>query len=106
MAPALPELHGKDYYVFQQHRAPAHMENIVQVLCQENLIDFLDKTLWPPSSPDLSPLEFYVWSYMLAKQSEHQVSTMDHFKKLISKIWDKMPMDQVRAAYEFFEKRL
>ena len=31
---------------------------------------------------------------------------MDHFKKLISKIWDEMPMDQVRAACYFFEKRL
>ena len=43
---------------------------------------------------------------MLAKQSEHQVNTMDQFKKLISKIWDEIPMDQVRAACNFFERRL
>ena len=43
---------------------------------------------------------------MLAKQSERQVSTMDQFKKFISKIWDDMPMDQARAAFDSFEKRL
>ena len=43
---------------------------------------------------------------MLAKYSEHQMSTMDQFKKLISKIWDEMSMDQVRATCEFLEKRL
>ena len=43
---------------------------------------------------------------MLAKQSEHQVSTMDQLKKLISKIWDEMPMDQVHVACDSFEKCL
>ena len=106
VAPALWDLYGKDHYVFQQDGAPAHTANIVQVWYRENLTDFLDKTLWPPRSPDLNPLDFYVWSYMLAKQSEHQVSTMDQFKKLISKIWNEMPMDQVRAVCDSFEKRL
>ena len=69
------------------------MANIVQVWCRENFTDFIDKTLWLPSYPDLNPLDFYAWSYMLAKQSEHQVSNMDQFKKLISKIWDEMSMD-------------
>ena len=78
------EICGKDHYVFQQDGAPVHTANIVEVWCRENLTDFLDKTLWPSSSPYLNPLDFYAWLYMLVKQSEHQVSTMDHFKKLIS----------------------
>ena len=43
---------------------------------------------------------------MLTKQSKHQVGTVDQFKKLISKIWDEMPMDQLRTACDTFEKRL
>ena len=82
------------------------MANIVQAWCRENLTDFLDKTLWPPSYPDLNPLDFYIWSHMLAKQSEQQVSTMDQFKKLIPKIWDEIPIDQVRVACDSSEKRL
>ena len=60
VAPALRDLYEKDHYVFQQDGAPAHTANIVQVWCRENLTDFLDKTLWLPSSPDLNPLNFYV----------------------------------------------
>ena len=43
---------------------------------------------------------------MLVKQSERQVTTMDQFKKFISKIWDDVPMDQVRAARYSFKKYL
>ena len=67
--PALRDLYGKDHYVFQQDGTPAHTANIVQAWGRENLTDFLDKTLWPPCSQDLNPLDFYVWSYMLAKQT-------------------------------------
>ena len=60
VASALRYLYGKDHYVFQQDGAPAHTANIVQAWFRENLTDFLDKTLRPPSSPDLNPLDFYV----------------------------------------------
>ena len=45
VAATFRDLHGKDHYVFQQDGAPAHMANIVQAWCRENLTDFLDKTL-------------------------------------------------------------
>ena len=31
---------------------------------------------------------------------------IEQFKKVISKIWDEMPIDHVRAASDSFEKRL
>ena len=58
VAPALRDPYGKDHYVFQQDGAPVHTANIVQAWCRENFPDFLDKTLWPPSSPDVNPLGF------------------------------------------------
>lgn len=106
VAPSLRSLYGDEHYVFQQDGAPAHTANVVQAWCRDNLTDFLDKTLWPPSSPDLNPLDFFVWSYMMAKLNEYKVSTLDHFKTVILKIWDEMPMQSVRAACDAFEKRL
>jgi len=29
--------------------------------------DFIDKDAWPPKSPDLNPLDYYVWGWMLDK---------------------------------------
>nr|XP_029709501.1 uncharacterized protein LOC115255511 [Aedes albopictus] len=106
VAPSLQSLYGDDHYVFQQDGAPAHTANVVQAWCRANLTDFLDKTLWPPSSPDLNPLDFFVWSYMMSKLNDYTISTLDQFKMVILKIWDEMPMQAVRAACDAFEKRL
>lgn len=102
VAPSLQSLYGDDHYVFQQDGAPAHTANVVQAWCRANLTDFLDKTLWPPSSPDLNPLDFFVWSYMMSKLNDYTISTLDQFKMVILKIWDEMPMQAVRAACDGF----
>ena len=48
-------------YVFQQDGAPAHNAKVTQDWLKEHLPDFWGKNLWPPSSPDCSPLDYYVW---------------------------------------------
>ena len=48
-------------YVWQQDGAPAHNANRTQDWCRANLPHFWEKEVWPPSSPDVNPLDFYVW---------------------------------------------
>ena len=43
---------------FTQDSAPAHGAKLVQEWCKENFSHFWDKTFWPPSSPDVNPLDF------------------------------------------------
>jgi transposase-like protein len=52
------------HYVFQQDGAPAHNAKITQQWCQANLPEFWSTDVWPPSSPDCNPLDYYVWSEM------------------------------------------
>lgn len=106
VAPNLQRMFGDDYYIFQQDGAPSHTANSVQAWCKENLTDFLPKNEWPPSSPDLNCLDFFVWSYMLSKLNNYKISNLDQLKKYIELIWDEMPMEAVRAACDGFEKRL
>lgn len=106
VAPNLKGMFGNEYYVFQQDGAPSHTANAVQAWCQANLTDFLPKHEWPPSSPDLNVLDYFVWSYMLSKLNNYKIINLDHFKKVIEHIWDEMPMEMVRAACDSFEKRL
>lgn len=105
----LPEAHklfNKEYYVFQQDGAPSHTAKSVQYWCEENLPDFISKDEWPPSSPDLNPLDFSIWGYMLQRLSKEKISTLDHFKLKIAEIWDNIPMEVIRAACSSFPKRL
>ena len=48
--------HNKDF-IFQQDGTPAHTARSTQACLREADIDFLQKNMWPPSSPDLIPRE-------------------------------------------------
>ena len=48
-------------YMFQQDGAPARNAKVMQDWLKEHLPDFWGKDLWPPSSPDCNPLDYYVW---------------------------------------------
>jgi hypothetical protein len=61
------QLYGDEYYCFQQDGAPSHIANIVQRWSEDNLTDFIPKDEWPSSSPDLNPLDFSIWGYMLGQ---------------------------------------
>ena len=47
-------------YTFQQDGAPAHTADLVQQFCKTEFFNFWDKSMWPPSSPDLNPMDFSV----------------------------------------------
>ena len=47
-------------WTFQQDSAPAHKAETTQNWCRKNLPDFISSQEWPPSSPDLNPLDYFV----------------------------------------------
>jgi hypothetical protein len=77
-----------------------------QQWCDENLIDFMPKTEWPPSSPDLNPLDFSIWDYMLAQLKNFKYQTLPDFKEVIIRIWAAIPDDFMCAVCNASEKRL
>ena len=66
---------NKEPFLFQQDGAPAHTSNISQNWLRENIPDFITKEDWPPSSPDLNPMDFSIWSILekMPVQSHIQV---------------------------------
>jgi hypothetical protein len=63
--PAIRELYGNERFHYQQDGAPPHYHRDVRAYLDQNVpshwtggrgpIDF------PPRSPDLTPLDFYLW---------------------------------------------
>ena len=47
-------------YVFQQDGAPSHNSEKCQNYCRTHMAEFWDKSMWPPSSPDLNPLDYSI----------------------------------------------
>ena len=54
-------------YILQQDWAPAHRAGTTLQLCQKLAPGFWGKDVWPPNSPDLNPLDFFVWGIFVAK---------------------------------------
>ena len=51
-------------WVWQQDSAPAHKSKETQAWLQKECYDFVPFSHWPPSSPDLNPLDYFIWSYI------------------------------------------
>ena len=54
---------GSRPWVWQQDLAPAHKSKETQAWLQEECYDFVPFSHWPPSSPDLNLLDYFVLSY-------------------------------------------
>ncbi|KAL1110394.1 hypothetical protein AAG570_007925 [Ranatra chinensis] len=48
-------------YVWQQDSAPCHTSGKSQKWLSENVYDFTSSNVWPPNSPDLNPMGYFVW---------------------------------------------
>lgn len=63
--------------VFQQDGAAPHTAQVVLDYLQQRfpdrLISFRTQVMWPPRSPDLNPLDFYLWGHIkqLLRGKEH-----------------------------------
>jgi inhibitor of nuclear factor kappa-B kinase subunit alpha len=92
-------------YVFMQDGAPCHTAKSTQNWLGDHL-NFWSKETWPPSSPDLNPLDFSIWAYVQARACAHQHSNIESLKESVSKEWSKMPASYIRTVCSKFRPRI
>lgn len=66
----------------------------------------MEKDLWPPSSPDLNPLDFGLWGILQAKVGSKNYSSVKTLKLALLEAWKAIPQDQIRAMCTSFSKRV
>lgn len=93
------------YVVLQQDGAPCHTSNRTQHWLMDNL-KFWPKDLWPPSSPDLNPLDYSIWAYVEARACKTSHPSVNTLKSNIARTWRVMPEDYVRKVCSSFRHRL
>jgi len=78
----------KSGFIFQQHGAPAHTARLAQDFIATNCSEFIGNDEWPPSSPDLNPLDYHVWVAMLEryKTFNPMPKNIDELKKVLQRI--------------------
>jgi hypothetical protein len=92
--------------VFQQDGAPAHTSNRTQKWLADNVAQFWDKSMWPPSSPDLNPLDYSVWSVLESKACATSHANLEDLKASIVKAWRGLSKAYIVKTCLAFRRRL
>ena len=84
--------------VWQQDSAPVHKSKETQAWLQKECYDFVPFSHWPPSSPDLNPLDYFVWSYVenITNMTSH--NTKASLIAAIRRVFAELPLALVEKA--------
>ena len=89
---------GNSGVTLQQDGATSHTAKTVQSWCKENFTVFWSKEFWPPSSPDLNPMDFGVWSMLDHKACATSHKNIDALKYSLNKSWNEISPETLRAT--------
>jgi histone-lysine N-methyltransferase SETMAR len=53
----------------------------------------------PPYSPDLSPCNFWLFSFLKEKLKDHQLCRVQSPHQAITDLWDELTFEDVQAAF-------
>jgi len=84
----LPDIHmasGSEFFVLQQDSAPSHGANDTVALLEQESLAFIPPTLWSPNLPDLSPVDYSMWSVLQERVYRTKISDVDELKRRIKK---------------------
>jgi len=94
------------HFVFQQDGAPAHTANTTQDWLLTHLPEFWPKEIWPPNSPDLNPLDYYVWGVCERDVNKHPHNNVDSVKAKITEVMQGMGRQEIVKACKRFRARI
>ena len=61
---------------------------------------------WPARSPDLSPLDYFLWGYVKENVFKRQLADIEILKEIVQEVVSSIDQDVLRAVMANFEKRI
>ncbi|KAG5311381.1 SETMR methyltransferase, partial [Acromyrmex insinuator] len=97
---------------FQQDGAPAHRSRQVKNYLNERFsnrwigLGSTTTQIWPPRSPDLTPLDFFLWGYLKEKVYKTEPTTMEDMKDRIRRACQDIPPTFLQNVRNSFQRRI
>eukprot|EP00095_Tigriopus_kingsejongensis_P000684 snap_masked-scaffold340_size202118-processed-gene-1.17 protein:Tk00684 transcript:snap_masked-scaffold340_size202118-processed-gene-1.17-mRNA-1 annotation:"hypothetical protein AND_000720" len=106
--PTLDATYGPNGYIWTQDGAPAHTSMNVQGYLERRLGSdgFWSKEVWPPSSPNLNPLDYSIWGHVESRACANHDSNTNTLRQSVEAVWRDMTADYVKSACQAFRSRL
>ena len=102
----MKKLAERNGYIFQQDGATSHTAKSVIDYLETEVPEFLPPDYWPPSSPDLNPLDYGLWSILKQKVYSQKIHDMEHLKRRIRACWKEIPQDLINKTIDRFRARV
>lgn len=84
--------------IFTQNLAPAHTANVSQKWSSEHFAGFWDKNVSPPSSPNINPMDYAIWSIIGTDVSKVYCSNVPDLKEAMVTAWADFDEEVVRRT--------
>src|SRR6218665_555679 len=104
-------LYPDDNYIFQQDSAPSHRCRLAQKFLQANTPDFIHSDAFPPNSPYLNPLDYYVWNALkelvYAGRRKPFINRLtDELKQVIEEKWSQLNDRHIQKSIGQWKQRV
>jgi inhibitor of nuclear factor kappa-B kinase subunit alpha len=106
LLPAIRELSGNDFFIFQQDSAPAHRARETVELLTREAPDFISPLLWPPNSPDLNPVDYKIWGVLQERVYKTRIRDAAHLRERLLEEWSKFDQRIIDGAVQQWRHRL
>ena len=104
--PKVNRIRDRQKYYFQQDGATPHRAMTVQTYLTGKFKEkFIDKSKWPPRSPDLNPCDFFLWGYLKQRVYNPLPKTLDDLKINIEREIKNIPVRMLKDTFSNFRKR-
>ena len=104
--PWIRRIAGNRPWVWQQDSAPCHVSHRAMAWIEEHAYDCVTKDMWPPSSPDLNPMDYFVWGYLESRVNRRPHTTKASLIASIKEQFASMPSTLVKRACGRFRTRI
>ena len=61
---------------------------------------------WPPRSPDLTPLDFFLWGYVKDRVYQVKIKDLTHLKARVTEVIKSITLDMIANVWREVEYRL
>lgn len=93
-------------WTWQQDGATSHTAAHTVAFLTENSPAFIEPTMWPPNSPDLNPLDYFLWGALVEKVYASPISDLPELKDRITQAAAEISQRSLQRAVAQWRARL
>lgn len=105
----IPQLHDDElqHGFFQQDNAPAHTARDTQQYLEQFFDNrLISQNLWPPRSPDLTPLDFYLFGNLKNKIFQNRLQNLEELQVAIEQEINNITAEELQRVFDNLKRRV